>query len=97
MVSIWIFDLQKIGKGHQLCHQICCWMALFMSYKIAKKMADLSQIVFVWSTNELYRHAHGQADNSYRWQCAHCKFTTKLMINKNVQHIKMCTIYVHMQ
>ena len=31
---------------------------IIMAYMIVKKMADLFQTVFVWSTNEAFTHAH---------------------------------------
>ena len=80
MVSIRIFDFQKLSQGHELqCRQICRWIA-FYALLDGKKMADQSQTN---SCDPPMRHVwtHEQADESYRQQCNALHFALKKTFN----------------
>ena len=70
-VAIWIFDLQKVGPGHELQHHwIRCWVA-FCGLRDGEKMADISITNFLWSTSKTYTHGHtlaiAIAENATCW------------------------------
>ena len=57
MVSVQIFDFQKSVKAirYNIVKYVIWW--LFYGLQYGEKMADLSQTVFTWSTNEVYTQA----------------------------------------
>ena len=56
-------------KSYSVAEYVVGW--LFVVYNTVEKMVDLSQTVFVWSTNMTYTHTHAnkQADNGCRPEC----------------------------
>ena len=51
LICIRIYDLQKVGQYHELQRYRMLLDGVLIAYMMVKKMADLSQTTFVWSTN----------------------------------------------
>ena len=62
MVSLKIFELQKVGQGHELQgHLMRRWMAFYV-LQVGEQISDLSQTVVMSSTNEAYGRTDGRTD-----------------------------------
>ena len=66
MVTIGIFHLKNLRQDHELQRSRKRRWMVFYDLQDDKKMADLFQTVFEWSTNEAYTHKHTNTRASRR-------------------------------